>query len=98
MRRQSRAMGSRSRVSPWLLAAVAALIVITVLAVFASTAQAANIVLDGQFADWDDQMFLPGPHNDAHWKGDIEAFQWATNHGEEAMYFMAQRWPQGSMG
>jgi hypothetical protein len=44
MRRQSRAMGSRSRVSPWLLAAVAALIVITVLAVFASTAQAAGIV------------------------------------------------------
>jgi hypothetical protein len=31
-------------VSPWLLAAVAALIVITVLAVFASTAQAAGIV------------------------------------------------------
>ena len=45
MRRLSRATASRSRVSPWLLAAVAALIVITVLAVFASTAQAVGIVL-----------------------------------------------------
>lgn len=95
MKRQSRASTSRSRVSPWLLAALAALILVTVLAVFASTAQAAvNIVLDGQFADWDGQAFLTDPEGDAHWKADIKRFYWATNPGESAMYFMAERWPK----
>jgi hypothetical protein len=93
-------MASRSRVSPWLLAVVAALILITVLAVFASTAQAAaNIVLDGQFADWDGQAFLPDPQGESgvHWKADIKFFYWATNPGEEAMYFMVERYPGANM-
>ena len=94
MNRQSRPMASRSRVSPWLLAAVAALVVIAVLTLFAPKAQAADIVLDGQFADWDGQAFLTDLEGDAHWKADIEAFYWATNPGEAAMYFMAERWPK----
>jgi hypothetical protein len=96
--RQSRAVAARSRASPWLLAVLAALVVVAVLVLFAPKVQAADIILDGQFADWDGQMFLPDPHNDAHWKADIAAFYWATNPGEEAMYFMAERWPQGNMG
>ena len=99
MKRQSRAMASRSRVSPWLLAAVAALVVVAVLTLFAPKAQAAAIVLDGQFADWDGQMFLPDPQNEphVHWKADIRFFYWATNPGEAAMYFMAERYPGTAM-
>jgi hypothetical protein len=99
MKRQSRAIASRSRVSPWLLAAVAALVVVAILTLFAPKAQAADIVLDGQFDDWVDQMFLPDPQGEphVHWKADIRFFYWATNPGEEAMYFMAERYPGPNM-
>jgi len=95
MKRQSRAMASRSRVSPWLLAAVAALVVVAVLTLFAPKAQAADIVLDGQFDDWVDHVFLDDPQGEpgVHWKADIRFFYWATNPGEASMHFMAERYP-----
>jgi len=53
---------------------------------------AANIVVDGQFADWAGKPNLTDPAGDVTpARDDLTAFYWATNPGDPTTYFMVQR-------
>ncbi|TMC49094.1 MAG: hypothetical protein E6J26_10475 [Chloroflexi bacterium] len=53
---------------------------------------AANIVVDGQFADWAGKPNLTDPAADVTpARDDLTAFYWATNPGDPTTYFMVQR-------
>jgi hypothetical protein len=59
-------------------------------------ARAANIVLDGSFADWLGQPNVPDPQGDAASdQTDLQAFYFTHNPGDATAYFMAERWQGG---
>lgn len=70
-------------------------LVLAVILWMPQSALAANIQLDGQFGDWDGQAVFHDPSNDANASGDILNFYWATNDGEERLYFMVERRGRG---
>jgi hypothetical protein len=60
-------------------------------------AEAADIVLDGEFGDWAGQANAPDAAGDAdNDHTDLQAFYFADNPGVEMAYFMAERWQAGS--
>ncbi len=52
---------------------------------------AGPIYLDGQFSDWSGQPYITDPAGDGASNSDLRAFYWATNPGQEIVYFMFQR-------
>jgi hypothetical protein len=73
------------------------LILLGAVLVVVRPAQAANIVLDGSFADWLGQPMVPDPPGDAaNGHTDLKAFYFAHNAGDATAYFMAERWQGGS--
>ncbi|MCC6191637.1 MAG: hypothetical protein IT318_21630 [Anaerolineales bacterium] len=64
--------------------------------VVVNPAQAADIVLDGAFADWLGQPVAPDPAGDAaSTRTDLQALYFTHDAGGSTAYFMAERW-QGS--
>ncbi|MGE5380932.1 MAG: hypothetical protein ACM3NT_07680, partial [Methylocystaceae bacterium] len=60
--------------------------------VFASPAWA-DIVMDGEFADWDEQAHITDPQGDTiidYW--DIADFAWANNADDDNLYFKFERY------
>ncbi|WP_054692122.1 hypothetical protein [Syntrophomonas palmitatica] len=50
-----------------------------------------SITLDGKFSDWEGQAYVNDPAYDSFPSGDITKFAWATNDGENNLYFMIER-------
>lgn len=54
---------------------------------------AGEVVMDGEFEDWEGQAYLPDPYDDTkhHWD-DVRYWYFATNDGVSSLYFMIQRY------
>lgn len=70
---------------------IALLVLCTVMLINPSSAYATNdIQIDGDFDDWDGQAHVTDPYDTPVPWDDIVKFSWASNDGDERLYFMFQ--------
>lgn len=52
-----------------------------------------DVVMDGEFEDWNGRAYLPDPYDDTkhHWD-DVRYWYWATNDNVSALFFMIERY------
>jgi hypothetical protein len=77
----------------------ALVLVLFLIVITTKSSLAANIVIDGQFADWTGKPNITDPAGDVTpITADLTALYWATNPGDPTVYFMVQRNYPGASG